>query len=111
MNTHTDDLTYLSRHIPISVAVHDTLSKEPVYLVDENQGRLIERFIEILTEKQEAIAADVFKQHPYRSNFQMLAGEVKKQWWQRVNQVPVIGFNGGKYNLNMVKEYFLKEIS
>ena len=27
----TDDLTYLSSHIPVSVAVHDTLSKEPVY--------------------------------------------------------------------------------
>ena len=47
----TDDLTYLSRHIAISVAIHDTLSKEPVYLVDENPERLIERFIEVLTEK------------------------------------------------------------
>ena len=34
LNEHpTDDLTYLSSHISISVAVHDTLSKEkPVYL-------------------------------------------------------------------------------
>ena len=43
LNEHlTDDLTYSSRHIPISVAVYDTLSKEPVYLVDENRERLIE---------------------------------------------------------------------
>ena len=43
LNEHpTDDLTYLSRHIPISVVIHDTLSKEPVYLVDENPGHLIE---------------------------------------------------------------------
>ena len=35
LNEHpTDNLTYLSRHIPISVAVHDTLSKGPVYLVN-----------------------------------------------------------------------------
>ena len=28
LNEHpTDDLTYLSRHIPISIAVHDTLSQ------------------------------------------------------------------------------------
>ena len=48
LNEHlTDDLTYLSRHIPIRVAIHDTLSKELVYLVDENPGRLIERFIEV----------------------------------------------------------------
>ena len=53
LNEHpTADLTYLLRHIPISVAIHDTFSKEPVYLVDENQGIFIEQFIEVLTEKQ-----------------------------------------------------------
>ena len=41
----------------------------------------------------------------------MLPGEVQKQWRQWVNQVPVIGFNSGKYDLNMVKKYFMKEIS
>ena len=66
LNEHpTDDLTYLSSHI----AVHHTLSKEPVYLVDEKPERLIERFIEVLTEKQEAIAADVLKEYPYPSDF------------------------------------------
>ena len=105
-NEHsTDDLTYLSRHIPISVAIHDTLSKEAVYLVDENSGHLIERFIEVLKEKQEAMAADALKLHAYPSDFQMLPGEVKKQWRQWINQVPVIGFNSGKYDLNMVKGY------
>ena len=73
LNKHpTDDLTYLSRHIPISVVVHDTLSKEPLYLVDENPEGLIERFIEVLVEKQEAIVADALKQHPYPSDFQMV---------------------------------------
>ena len=41
----------------------------------------------------------------------MLPGEVKEQWRQWVNQVPVIGFNSGKYDMNMVKEYFVKWIS
>ena len=41
----------------------------------------------------------------------MLPGEVKEQWRQWVNQVPVIGFTSGKYDLNKVKEYFVKEIS
>ena len=72
---------------------------------------MIERFIGVLTEKQEAIAADVLKQHPYPSDFQMLPGEVKEQWRQWVNQVPLIGFNSGKYDLIMVKKYFVKEIS
>ena len=72
---------------------------------------MIKRFVEALTEKQEAIAADVLKQHLYPSDFQMLPGEVETQCRQWVNQVPVIGFNSGKYDLNMVKEYFVKKIS
>ena len=36
---------------------------------------------------------------------------MKEQLRQRVNQVPLISFNSGKYDLNMVKEYFVKEIS
>ena len=39
----------------------------------------------------------------------MLPGKVKEQWRQLVNQVPVIGFKSGKYDLNMVKEYFVKK--
>ena len=39
----------------------------------------------------------------------MLPGELQKQWRQWVNQVPVIGFNSGKYEINMVKEYFVKK--
>ena len=30
----------------------------------------------------------------------MLPDGVKKEWKQWVNQVPVIGFNSGKYDLN-----------
>ena len=41
----------------------------------------------------------------------MLPGEVQRQWRQWVNQVPVIGFSSGKYDLNIEKEYFVKEIS
>ena len=103
LNEHPiDDLTCLSRHIPISVAVYDTLSKESVYSVDKKP--------EALTEKQEAIAADVLKQHPHPSDFKTLPGEVKEQWKQWIKQVSVIGFNSSKYDLNMVKEYFLKGV-
>ena len=61
-----------------------------------------------MTGKQEAIAADALRQHPYPSDFQMLPGVVQKQW---VNQVPLIGFNSGKNDLNMVKAYFVKKIN
>ena len=41
----------------------------------------------------------------------MLPGEVKEQRGQWVNQVPVIGFHSSKYHINMMKEYFVEEIS
>ena len=78
LNEHrTEDLTYLSRHIPISITVHDTLSKEPVYLVDKNPKRLIKRFIEVLTEKQEVMVADALKQHPYLQIFKCFQARCK----------------------------------
>ena len=81
LNEHpTGDLTCLSRHTPINVALHDTLGKEPVYLVDVNPERLLERFIKVLTEKQYAIVVGVLKGHPYPSDFEMVPGEVKRQW-------------------------------
>ena len=57
----TDDLRYFSSHKAINVAIHDTLGKEPVYLVDKNPESMTERFTKVLTEKQEAIVADVLK--------------------------------------------------
>ena len=86
------------------------MSEEPAHLVNKKSGRLIKQSIEVLAEKQEAIVADVLKQHPYPSDFQMLPDEVQKQWRQWVNQVPVIGFNSGKNDLNTVKAYFVKKI-
>ena len=64
-----------------------------------------------MTEKEKAIAGDVLKRHPYPSDFQMLPDGGEKQWKQWVNQVPVIGFNSGKYDLNMVKKYFVQNIA
>ena len=62
------------------------------------------------TKRQQKRYKDTCQQHPYPSDFQMLSGEVQKQWRQWVNQIPVIGFNSGKYDLNMAKEYFVKDI-
>ena len=40
----------------------------------------------------------------------MLPGELKEQRRRWVNQVLVTGFNSGKYDFNMVKGYFVKEV-
>ena len=41
----------------------------------------------------------------------MLSDEVKKQWKQWFNRFLVIGFNSGKYDLNIVKKYLVQNIA
>ena len=40
-----------------------------------------------------------------------LPKQVRERWMNWVNQVPVFGFNSRKYNLNLVKEYFIRTLS
>ena len=49
-----------------------------MYLVNKDLKRLIEQFIEVLTEKQETVAADVLKKHPCPLDFKLLSREVKE---------------------------------
>ena len=107
----TDDLTYIAKHVPVSVAIRDTLSGESVYLVDKDPEKLVEKFMDVLSKKRDAIVKDVEAKYPYPSDFVMLSKEVKKNWKEWVNQVPVVGFNSGKYDMNMIKEHFVKRIS
>ena len=107
----TDDLTYIAKHVPVSVAICDTLSGEPVYLVDKDPEKLVQKFMGALSKKRDAIVKDVETKYPYPSDFVMLPKKVKESWREWVNQVPVVGFNSGKYDMYMIKEYFVKRIS
>ena len=107
----TDDLTYIAKHVPVSVAIYDTLSGEPVYLVDKDPEKLVEKTMDALSKKHDAIVKDVETKYPYPSDFVMLPKKVKENWKEWVNEVPVVGFNSGKYDMNMIKEYFVKRIS
>ena len=107
----TDYLTYITEHVPVSVAIYDTLSGETVYLVEKDPEKLVEKFMDVLSKKLDAIVKDVEAKYPYPSDFVMLRKKVKENWKEWVNQVPVVGFNSRKYDMNMIKEYFVKRVS
>ena len=67
--------------------------------------------MDALSKKRDAIVKDVETKYPYPSDFVMLRKKVKESWKEWVNQVPVVGFNSGKYDMNMIKEYFVKRVS
>ena len=107
----TDYLTYITKHVPVSVAIYDTLSGENVYLVDKDPEKLVEKFMNVSSKKRDGIVKYVDTKYLYPSDFVMLPKKVKENWKEWVNQVPVVGFNSGKYDMNMIKEYFVKRIS
>ena len=109
----TEELTITSRHVPVSVAINDNLTNEPVFIVDQDPGNLINSFMEDLKERQRKIAQVVESLYPQPDSDEdeKEDGKEKKEnpvWRNWVNQVPVFGFNSGRYDINMIKEYFVK---
>ena len=79
-----------------------------------------------LMERQEKIAKKVNSLYPFPESVKndesdesdklikaeaYLPKKVKNLWKTWVNQVPVFGFNSGRYDINMIKEYFVKNLA
>ena len=77
-------------------------------------------------ERQEKIADEVRSSHPLPESGTIdesdesdklikaeahLPKKVRNLWKTWVNQVPVFGFNSGRYDINMIKEYFVKNLA
>ena len=60
----TEELTITSRHVPVSVAINDNLTNEPVFIVDQDPENLINSFMEDLQERQIKIAQVVESLYP-----------------------------------------------
>ena len=73
----TKDLTYIHKQVAVSVAIHDTLSEEPVYLEDTDPKELTRRLMEVLRQKQRAIAENIEALYPRLSDFKMLPKKVR----------------------------------
>ena len=107
----TSDLTYTSSQKPISVALHDSLADESSFIVHENPKLLIRQFVAELERRQKLIVKDVKASYPEPDDFDMVPDRVQEDWKRWINQVPVVGFNSGKYDLNLVKKYFVEELA
>ena len=55
----TSDLTIDCSHIPISVAINDSLNRKPIFIENINPEVLIEEFVKELTHRQELISEEV----------------------------------------------------
>ena len=95
-----------SEHVPISVSIADTLNPEPEYIVSKDPNELIHLFYQSLERRHAAIVADVEERYfpPDPEGIPTTQGNVIMNW---INQVPVVGFNSGHYDLKLIRKYFV----
>ena len=118
----TEELTITAKHIPVSVAINDNFTKKPSFIVDEDPKNLVKRFVENVLERISKIAEEVNSLHPCpgireeddeegNEEIVHLPKKVRNLWKTWVKQVPIFGFNSGRYDINMIKEYFVKNLA
>ena len=60
----TDELTITAKHIPVSVAINDNLTKKPSFIVEEDPKKLAERFVDELLKRASEIEEKVGSANP-----------------------------------------------
>ena len=95
--------------MPISVSVGDT-EREPTHICDRDPQELCRKFVEELERRGKNIRTQVTEDFMPDS-----FGLTPKAQQQRIldwcNQVPVLGFNSGKYDLNLIKNHFVGKLA
>ena len=108
--TPTNCLTLANAHVPISITFKDNLTNEPTFLKDSNPKTLVQLFVEELAHRQTIISKQVWSMYPM-IDANSIPKRVQCTWMDWVNQFPVFDFNSRKYDLNLVKEHFVKMLS
>ena len=101
----TDYLTYENVHIPISVSIGDTLEREPTHICDPDTKELIRKFMEELNRRGKNIREEVRREFMPKV-MHLLTRKRLRAITEWCDQVPVLGFNYGRYDLNLIKEHF-----
>ena len=106
----TGMLTIENTHVPISVSVGDTLDREPTHICEKNPVEVVRKYMEQLERRRKNIQTKV-RAAFMPDDVKMLpkAQRIKIEEW--CNQVPVLGFNSGRYDLNLIRENFAERLS
>ena len=128
----TDELEITAKHIPVSVAINDNLTKKPSFIVEEDPKELNKKFVVELLKRASEIEEKVgsanyvlgvrrkmneddkgeqYGGYLINEARVKLSKETAKSYVNWVKQVPVFGFNSGRYDINMIKEYFVKNLT
>ena len=106
----TNTLTLENVYVPISVSIGDTLEPIPTFICDKVPKELCRKFMEELERRCKNIR-DKVRQEFIPADFCLLpkVRQLKIKDW--CDQVPVLGFNSGRYDLNLKKEHFVEQLT
>ena len=76
----TKDLFYVSRHVPVSVSIHDSLSSSQTFIEHEDPEVLVQLFVEELGRRQAPVVRDVEQMYPRPEDFGMLPKRAQEAW-------------------------------
>lgn len=103
----TAELTDKDVHVPISVSLGNMVEREPTHICDHNPKELIQRFMEELERRRRNIRAAVRARFMPEDIF-LLPVKKHRLLVEWCDQVLVLGFNCGRYDLNLIKEHFVE---
>ena len=91
--------------MPISVGIGDTLKREPTHTCYPNPKELIRKFREEL-ERCEENNRSVVRAEFVPKDVALVSDKQRRFLVEWCHQVPVLAFNCGNYDLNLIKEHF-----
>ena len=106
----TSMLTIENVHVPMSVSVGDTLDRKPTHICERDPAVLVSKFMKELERRMKNIRDQVRAVFiPDDINMFVKTQRLKIEEW--CNQVPVLGFNSGKYDLNLIRKHFAELVA
>ena len=105
----TRNVSYESEHVPISVSIADTLNPEPEYICSKDPEELFSLFYQSLVHRSALIREDVTERY-MPPDLEGLSKEQQNLITQWCEQVPVISFNSGRYDLHLTRKYFVSHL-
>ena len=106
----TPTLTIENAHVPISVSVGDTLEREPTHICKRDPAELVRKFMEKLERRGRNIRAQVRAEF-VPEDVHLLHKAQQQKIEESCNQVPVVGFNSGRYDLNLIKNHLAQRLA
>ena len=106
----TPTLTIENAHVPISVSVGDILEREPSHICERDPSELASKFMEELERHGKNIRARV-RAEIVPEDVEPLQKAQRPKIEEWANQVPVVGFNSGRYDLNLIKNHLAERLA